>query len=342
MGLNNVVRKRGFRNFMAKLYGWGAAVVILGALFKINHYQGADIMLIIGLGTESLIFFFSGFEPPYVEPDWSLVYPELAGLYHKAEKAKEIRAGKPIYQLDNMLKEAEISQEVISRLGDGLKKFGDSATQLGSITDASVATSEYAEKVKSASRSIEDLDDSYKKTSEQLNKDADATGDYVENIKKASVGAVNLSGAYAQASETLKNDLSATEEFSSNVKNAAASAQNLTEKYTLSADILSKSVEALDFSAVEGKSYNEQIKRISDNLAALNAVYEMQLQGTNQQVESSARLQETMNTFLGNLNDSALRTVKYQEQLDQLTERVAALNKVYGNMLSAMSFKPNA
>ena len=67
---------------MSKLYGWGAAVVILGALFKINHYQGADIMLIVGLGTESLIFFFSAFEPPHVEPDWSLVYPELAGMYH--------------------------------------------------------------------------------------------------------------------------------------------------------------------------------------------------------------------------------------------------------------------
>ena len=58
MGLNNIVQSKGFRNFMAKLYGLGAAVVILGALFKINHYAGADIMLIIGLGTESLIFFF--------------------------------------------------------------------------------------------------------------------------------------------------------------------------------------------------------------------------------------------------------------------------------------------
>ncbi len=75
MGLNNLVRSRGFRNFMAKLYGWGASVVILGALFKINHYPYADLMLIVGLGTESLIFFFSGFEPPHVDPDWSLVYP---------------------------------------------------------------------------------------------------------------------------------------------------------------------------------------------------------------------------------------------------------------------------
>ena len=99
MGLSNIVRSRGFRNFMAKVYGWGASVVILGALFKINHYPGADIMLIVGLGTESLIFFFSAFEPPYVEPDWSLVYPELAGMYHIHGEGFK----KPTEELDSML-----------------------------------------------------------------------------------------------------------------------------------------------------------------------------------------------------------------------------------------------
>jgi gliding motility-associated protein GldL len=61
MGLYALVRTRQYRNFMAKLYGLGASVVIIGALFKINHYMGADYMLIVGLGTESLIFFFSAF-----------------------------------------------------------------------------------------------------------------------------------------------------------------------------------------------------------------------------------------------------------------------------------------
>ena len=78
---------------MAKLYGWGAAVVILGALFKIQHWPGAGIMLTIGLLTEAFIFFFSAFEKPHEEPDWSLVYPELAGMHgeEKDEPAKKIR-----------------------------------------------------------------------------------------------------------------------------------------------------------------------------------------------------------------------------------------------------------
>jgi gliding motility-associated protein GldL len=82
MGLSSFVSSKGYKNFMSKLYGWGASVVIIGALFKINHYSYADQLLIVGLSTEAIIFFFSAFEPPHADPDWSLVYPELAGMYH--------------------------------------------------------------------------------------------------------------------------------------------------------------------------------------------------------------------------------------------------------------------
>ena len=78
--LDNLVRSKGYKNFMAKLYGWGAAVVIFGALFKINHWPGGTVMLIIGMCTETVIFFLSAFEPPHVEFDWTLVYPQWAGM----------------------------------------------------------------------------------------------------------------------------------------------------------------------------------------------------------------------------------------------------------------------
>ena len=74
------VNGKRFKNFMAKLYGWGASVVILGAMFKILHLPGADFMLVVGLTTEAVIFFFSAFEKPHQEVDWTLVYPELAGM----------------------------------------------------------------------------------------------------------------------------------------------------------------------------------------------------------------------------------------------------------------------
>ena len=80
---NSFLESKGFKSFMAKAYGLGAAVVIVGALFKILHWKGADVMLMVGLLTEAAIFFVSAFEPPHQEPDWTLVYPELAGLESK-------------------------------------------------------------------------------------------------------------------------------------------------------------------------------------------------------------------------------------------------------------------
>ncbi len=94
-------------------------------LLSLEHYlrsttiQDADIMLIVGLGTESIIFFFSAFEPPYVEPDWSLVYPELqACIIVHGEGPK-----KPTEELDSMLEEAKIGPELMASLGEGLHKL---------------------------------------------------------------------------------------------------------------------------------------------------------------------------------------------------------------------------
>ena len=86
MSLNSLVRTRGYKNLWQRFMDGEHPVVMVGALFKIQHYPGAGIMLCVGLSTEAIIFFFSAFEPPHVEPDWSLVYPELAGMYHDDEE----------------------------------------------------------------------------------------------------------------------------------------------------------------------------------------------------------------------------------------------------------------
>src|SRR6266550_382123 len=83
-----------WKSFMAKLYGFGAAIVIVGAMFKIMHWPGAGPMLVVGLSTEAVIFFFSAFEPPHEEVDWSLVYPELAGMHGEEDGHERIEAKK--------------------------------------------------------------------------------------------------------------------------------------------------------------------------------------------------------------------------------------------------------
>ena len=152
------------KNFMAKLYGIGAAVVILGALFKIQHWTGADEMLIVGLGTEAIIFFFSAFEKPHAEYDWSLVYPELAGMNDDNQS--------PVRELDNMLEKAKVDGDLIKSLGEGLRKVNKAANGIGSVTDIADSTQEYSKQVSAAAKKLENINGLYEA---QINSSAEQT-----------------------------------------------------------------------------------------------------------------------------------------------------------------------
>lgn len=163
MALIDVNGKR-FKNFMAKLYGWGASIVILGAMFKILHLEGADIMLVVGLTTEAVIFFFSAFEKPHEEYDWTLVYPELAGMEDldgDAGAGKKESGLTVTQELDNMMESAKIDGELIESLGSGLRKFGDAAGRLNDTVDAAAATSDYSNQLTLASKNMESLNALY-------------------------------------------------------------------------------------------------------------------------------------------------------------------------------------
>lgn len=384
-----IFRTKKYRNFMAKLYGWGAAVVILGALFKINHYQGADIMLVVGLCTESLIFFCSAFEPPHVEPDWSLVYPQLAGMYHQGDfdSSKALASGETVTQeLDKMLEKAKIGPELIQSLGDGLRDLNETTSKLSKVSDASLANDQYVNTLKSATDSANVLNDSYRKTAKTLEMGVAASEDQLKHIQSTSRNAATLSTMFSEVSESLKEDITANKAFSTSIANAAVSTNKFIEKYHESTEILSKTAETLTHSATEGSNYNKQLSRISSNLSALNALYELHLQGSNEQmentnkfnvilgkfaenltesvtntarykenlnqlnkvvemqlqtsssqVESSSQVQDSMVQFLQVLNATVQQTTRFKEEVDTMAKNISAMNKVYGNMLSAMN-----
>lgn len=270
MGISSLVRSKSFKNFMAKLYGWGASVVIIGALFKINHYPGANLMLVIGLGTEAAIFFFSAFEPPHVEPDWSLVYPELAGMYEgysnnelDAMMGEEKSASE---QLDTMLEEAKIGPELIESLGEGMRNLSENTRKMGDITEASVATTEYAQNVKHASTAIEGLSKSYISTSEVLNDSTIKIAKSAESIDFSEIDGTafntelqkvssNLSALNSVYELQLQNSNSQTETFEKVGQTMEVFLQNLQQ----SVDNTSK--------------YKEQADELAKNVASLNQVY---------------------------------------------------------------------
>lgn len=149
MNLAELVQSSGWKSFMAKLYGLGASVVIIGALFKINHWQGAGTMLAIGLITEAIIFFFSAFEPLHEEIDWTLVYPELAGIPddetlglsstdNRYRGTSSVGTGggagsAALAKFDEMLEKAEITPDLFQKLGAGMKKLGESTANMNAM-----------------------------------------------------------------------------------------------------------------------------------------------------------------------------------------------------------------
>ena len=179
MSFKELLASKGYKNFMAKLYGIGASVVMIGALFKLTHKDIAgiglpDIMLTLGLVTEAIIFFFSAFEPLHAEPDWSLVYPELWDTYHgdDEENAEKPKANsKPAARntntgsndaitekLDEMFEKANINSATMERLSAGLNKLGENAGKIADVSEAIAATSNYTKAMNKASESVMELD----------------------------------------------------------------------------------------------------------------------------------------------------------------------------------------
>jgi len=306
MNLSEFTSSKAYKKIMGFVYGWGAAVVMVGALFKIQHLPGACIMLTVGLLTEAFIFFLSAFEPPHEEVDWSLVYPELAGVDEAIDisdkKAAVSSKKSALEKFDAMIENAEITPELFEKLGHGLKHLNTTTEKLHDVSDATVATNNYVANFEKASEKVNQFADSYGSSAEKLNMKADELATtYEKSAQVVGTSGDNLATAYNKLTESMNKEL--------------------------------------EMSTDGGKTYNEQLSIMNKNLTALNAVYELQLQGTNQQIEASKTLYSGLDEILGNLKQSAEDTKRYREEISKLSHNLAAMNTVYGNMLSAMNFK---
>lgn len=300
MNLAELVQSSGWKNFIAKLYGLGASVVIVGALFKIQHWPLAGPMLTLGLLTESVIFFFSAFEPLHEEIDWSLVYPELAGIpddetgelpSHGSRNQGAVSGGfgggyggaagggsgsVALAKFDEMLEKAEITPELFQKLGVGMKKFSENTANLNSMGEISAAATKYMGTINMANESLGKLSDSYQATAKVINE----TGSTYRNM-----------------------------------------------------------ADSFSVIEVGGKSYEQQLESLNKNLSALNAVYELQRKSADDHIKESETLYKGVQNMVKDLSESAIDAKKYRDQISKLSDNLSALNNVYGNMLSAMNVK---
>jgi gliding motility-associated protein GldL len=253
-------RKGGFvelfySSIMPKIYGIGASIVILGALFKINHYPGADLMLVIGLTTEAIIFFFSAFEPKHKEPDWAKVYPELADDYEGEGLIAATDNGSVSKQLDHMLESAKIGPELIDSLGKGFNNLSDSVAKMSDLSDAAVATDEYAENVKSASASLVDMNRSYGQTVTAMAEMTTASEDarkYHEQVKTVTDNLESLNAVYELELQDANNHLKAMNKFYANVSTA---------------------MDSMAEASQQSEQFKSQLSTLTGNLTRLNSVY---------------------------------------------------------------------
>ena len=176
--ISKITEAKWYKVMMPKLYGWGASLVIIGALFKIQNWPFAGLFLTIVLTTEAVIFFFSAFERQYEDYDWSLVYPELAHMQDPSAK-------KPAQQLDEALQRAKIDNELIESLNEGLRSFGDATTKLNETIAAAASINDYNDQIQEGVKNMNALNSLYELQLQASNQQMEATNQFLNNLQSS-------------------------------------------------------------------------------------------------------------------------------------------------------------
>ena len=278
-------QSKGFKKAIHVLYSWGASVVIMGALFKILHWPGANEMLIVGLTTESAIFFISGLEPLPPEEkhwDWSKVYPQLK------EDDEDV--------IDDMDLTEELSAGGPSPVGVGLQSLGMGLN----------VTSEALQEANLTPELFENLTESIKNL-----------GISVENISKATASTLEV------------------EEFNKKLKEASSKIDSLTQGYSAAVEVMDEfgsSLEAL-------RQYKEKLEKVNRTLDEMAALYETELKDIQKHLNTLNRFYASIGGVMEAMSSEEVlnATKEIKTELIGFANNLKNLNKVYGEMLNAIS-----
>jgi len=259
MGFIDFESKKG-KEQMNYIYSIGAAVVIIGALFKILHLPGGDIVIGVGLGTEALIFVISAFEPIHMDLKWDRVYPELAENADSSMFAGSKKDSKDIEvafseKLDKLFIDAKLDVEKIERLGQGMDKFTTATNGLVNVVDANQNAQSYSDQLAIAANHMSTLNSYYATHAEQTASQGE--------ISKSFVQAAESSAKYGnELSQAAQQVHSMNELYSEQIKNMNA-------QVSASGDM----VDNITVSVDDAKKMHVQVKELTENLSSLNNVY---------------------------------------------------------------------
>ncbi len=327
INIEEIVTSKKWKNFMKYLYGWGASIVILGALFKILHLPGAGTMLLFGMSIEAIIFFFSAFEPIHEELDWTLVYPELTGMTEEDE-IKGYRSSRK-----QGLGPEEI-QDIITGILSNMPAGGTPAIasqpsgQVASVGANMGGALVFTEKFNKMLESAEISPALFDKVSQGLNKLGDASSkiadlsnstiavkDFSEKISKASDSVNNFNANYSQSGQVLNDSINL---LSDNIKKTAnvmsESGQNFLDGVGQSVKNLESELTTAG-QKVSGR-ITESVEQVASKLGS----------ASDNLASTYVQLSQTMNANGKNITDG---NNNYKEQLEKLSKNMAALNAAH-------------
>ena len=245
---------------ITNIVSWGATVVIIGLLFKIQHWPYGSVFISVGLLTEAALFFILGFQrdAEEVHVDWTRVYPELNEDFKGELPTATVRgggSGSNTAALDKMLADAKIGPELIGSLGEGLRTFGDKVSNISKVADAGLATSEFSSKVKTASASYDKLSAAFEQASANLSEMANSNIDSKAYHEQVNNLAKNLSALNAVYELELQDSSSHLKSMNKFYHSMASTMQNFSE------------------SLEDSQQFKVEVARLSKNLGSLNSIY---------------------------------------------------------------------
>ena len=302
------------KNIVNIVYSVGASVVIIGALFKILHWPGASMVLMIGMFTEAFLFIIGALDHPHPEFHWENVFPQLLGygtnpelLEEKSKQARPtllgagVSGGAPVVATGTMsvaapaaeaapaaapgAKVPQLKDEDLKALKDGIADLAKTASQLKELDKVAETGVKLGEKLAAAEVATEAFSSKMTSAADTYVSKLAAAGAATDNFTQVTAG---LAGTYAQVGDDMKNV------------------------------------------ATETRAYKQNVEEVGQKLASLNSVYELQLQAVNAQVEAQK-------SVTASAKEAAEAQIAFTKSAKELQQQVSDLNAIYGNMLNALA-----
>jgi gliding motility-associated protein GldL len=359
MNIGDFLHSKRWKLMQNYIYSWGASVVLIGALFKLEHLPGASVFLGVGLSIEAIIFFVSAFEPMMEMPDWKVVYPQLrTGDENERDRKKyqkhddlhgtpmAIRSGgQPVAGTSipgPTVTTTGISDNQLAALKESFEKLSQTANGLRDITNAVSATDNFVKNLNSASESVSQVASANQKVSSVMNESAtDISSAFKNTAQQMKESSVKVAASFDKTVSDLGSVYSSTaNEIKSSSLKASESMQKATEEMAVSYKSMTTSL-GNGYKGLEKNAdkYVSNLDKLNKNLTAINSAYELHLKG-------AAKVDEMVTSYtkgvgeIGNLlNTSIEETKKFNQNTKDINNNIQELNNIYGRMLGALNGK---